>query len=419
MLYALTSSPSASSLPESDFTLSAQAVSRSFVASLAFLLYDILLTLDEEIELIWNRRKWSLFKFLYFYVRYVPFMLQLSVVFIQIHPLSTLTFSPLLLVGTEITPQLHFTSNDCSIWQIYQGCLTIVVFAPVDYILVARIYALFHSAPLVQLFISVCYVASVIAMSVGLALAVPEVTFDGICHTTNVSRKVLINGGAEVTFQTILFILTLYKFISMLREEGWVVVKAVPLLRIIIKDGIWAFFVLFTLVAAQALVYVAGREGGILYGWVLCAFSFSGYRILLNLNHIPRSRSRPQRNHCQRRSYSSPGQSNSYTPIPRTGLLRQIPQWAEYISPVSFDDWNDHYHDHDHAYAGGDENAESTHPFFTSIYNTNGIFSEGAMTGTEMEFATTPTTSGMYMGTGTGTEEIELVEVVPVSSTDR
>ncbi|KAF5372484.1 hypothetical protein D9758_005273 [Tetrapyrgos nigripes] len=214
MLYALTSSPLASSLPENDFTLSAQTVSRSFVASLAFLLYDILLTLDEEIELIWSGRKWSLFKFLYFYIRYVPFILQLFVIFFQIHPLSTLhpyilvkslkltsisfvqclcVYSPLLLVGTEITPLLHFTSKDCAIWEIYQGCLTIAVFAPVDFILVARIYALFHSTPLVQIFVSVCYVASIIAMAVGLALAVPEVTFDGICHTTNVSQKAIIN----------------------------------------------------------------------------------------------------------------------------------------------------------------------------------------------------------------------------------
>ncbi|KAF5349395.1 hypothetical protein D9758_015512 [Tetrapyrgos nigripes] len=378
MFYALTSSPSASSLPESEFTLSAQTVNRSFVASLAFLLYDILLTLDEEIELIWIRRKWSLFKFLYFYIRYVPFILQL----------------PLLLVGTEITPLLHFTSKDCAIWQIYQGCLTIAVFAPVDYILVARIYALFHSSPLVQIFVSVCYVASIIGMAVGLALAVPEVNFDEICHTTSVSEKALINVGAEVTFQTILFILTLYKFISMLREEGWVVVRAVPLLRIVIKDGIWAFFLLFTVIAVQIPVSAAGR-GGILYGWVLCAFSFSGYRILLNLNHIPRSRSRPQRTHRQRRSYSSPDRSNSYTP--RTGLLGHILQWAEYISPVSF---------------------ESSYPS-TNSYNTDGIFSEVTGTVTEMEFATTMTTSGMYTGTGTSTEEIELVDVVPVSSTGR
>ncbi|KAK7462231.1 hypothetical protein VKT23_007835 [Stygiomarasmius scandens] len=165
-------------------------------------------------------------------------------------------------------------------------------------------------------------------MFVGLALSLPDIKYDGICHTTDVPRTLLINGGAEVAFQAFLFFLTLYKFIQSLRHEGWTVLgfwtrsrsltkslslplsrsgcrimrtraegrrgnrsgSGIPIMRMIARDGTWAFFVLFGLVVAQAIVYIAG-EGGILFGWVLSSFSFCAYRILFNLNYTHHSRS--------------------------------------------------------------------------------------------------------------------------------
>ncbi|KAK7462234.1 hypothetical protein VKT23_007838 [Stygiomarasmius scandens] len=374
-----TSTSSSSGLLASEWSASARNVSRSFVASLAFLLYDILLTVDEEVELLW-KRNWSLFKFLYFYVRYVPLLLQI----------------PLVLVGTEVTPRFRFTQEDCYGWQIYQGVIAILIMAPADYILVARIYALYHTTPSIQILVSIAYVVTIILMSVGLALSLPDIKYDGICHTTDVPRTLLINGGAEVAFQTLLFLLTLFKFIQSLRQEGWSIRSfwtksrsafsrssslstslsrgrgrggrrpmgeerrrgsgggGIPIMRMIVRDGTWGFFVLFSLVAAQALVYVADEEGGILFGWVLSSFSFCAYRILLNLNHIPRRSHRlHSRSHSRHRSsytttpYISFSNSASATNS-RSRLETQTQpatmtrsQWTDYISPVSFDEWED------------------------------------------------------------------------------
>ncbi|THU91445.1 hypothetical protein K435DRAFT_863429 [Dendrothele bispora CBS 962.96] len=292
-----------STLTDSSFTLGAQATSRSFVGSLAFLLYDILLTVDQEVDLLQQRAQWSPFKFLYLYVRYVPFLLQV----------------PLLLVGTEITPRFHFDQSDCYKWEIYQGMVMALVMGPVDYILVARIYALYHAQPIIQIIVSISYIAGLTFMFLGLGLALPGLKYDKICHTLAVPNVFMFYGGGEVALQTVLFSLTLYKFIASLRQDGWRSVRGVPIMTLIVRDGTWAFFMLFGLVATQALVYLAGQDGGILYGWMLSSFSFCGYRILLNFTHLPRSR--------------------NTTTTTTSRLTTVVSQWTEHISPVSFGDW--------------------------------------------------------------------------------
>jgi len=99
----------------------AQAVNRSSVAALTFLAYDIIITIQEEVEFMWPR-PWSLMKFNYFFVRYMPMLLQI----------------PLLLVGSELTPHFHFTKHDCFIWGVYQGVLSISTPLAVDFILISR-----------------------------------------------------------------------------------------------------------------------------------------------------------------------------------------------------------------------------------------------------------------------------------------
>ncbi|THU95910.1 hypothetical protein K435DRAFT_112286 [Dendrothele bispora CBS 962.96] len=365
----LISTSSAEVLAESGWSASAQNVSRSFVASLAFLLYDILLTVDEEVGALW-KRNWSLFKFLYFYVRYVPLILQI----------------PLVLVGSEVTPRFGFTEKDCYRWQVYQGVVAIAIFAPSDYILVARIYALYHTTPAIQILVFIAYIATIILMSVGLALSLPQLKYDEICHTTSVPKTLLINGGAEVAFQTLLFLLTMYKFIRSLHLDRWSISRfcarsfegvigrggggggggnttegggGESILKTIVRDGTWAFFVLFSLVSAQALIYLADKEGGILFGWVLSSFSFCSYRILLNLNHVPRSNSYISTALFSSHSYSQSSQSRTYNSNSTTNANRgnrrtttgtgtgagvtRLSQWTEHILPVSFDEWGDGY----------------------------------------------------------------------------
>jgi len=245
----------------------AQAVNRSSIAALAFLVWDILITTDEEVKLMWPR-SWSYIKFAYFFIRYVPAMVEVSI----------------LLIGTELTPSFHFTSHDCYIWQIYQGVAVSLILTTVDTILVLRVHALYHGSVVMQWVVGLFFAIELVGMAVGLALTLPKITYDGLCLVINVPRTIIIYAAGAIVFQAVLFLVTMYKFILAIRS-GW---GDVPLIVLLTRDGTWAFCLLFFGYAGHLLLYALHNPNyaGVLYGWILTIFSFSGYRILLNLNSL-------------------------------------------------------------------------------------------------------------------------------------
>jgi len=201
-------------------------------------------------------------------VRYLPLMVQISI----------------LLIGSELTPHFHFTPHDCYIWQIYQGAAASTIIATVDTVLILRVHALYHGYPIIRRIVAVFYFLELVGMAVGLALALPGVTYDNLCLVVGVPRSLLIYAGSSIVFQFFLFGLTLYKFFQAARS-GW---GDVPLIVLLMRDGTWAFFLLFFVYVGQVGLYGLHNHAfaGVLYGWLLTAFSFSGYRILLNLNRL-------------------------------------------------------------------------------------------------------------------------------------
>ncbi|EEB99508.1 hypothetical protein MPER_00803 [Moniliophthora perniciosa FA553] len=148
-----------------------------------------------------------------------------------------------------------------------------------DFILLARIYALYFVNPRIQKLVGICYVFEISVMCVGLGLALPGIRFDEICVVTDVPTGLLFYAGATIIFQTILFGLTLYKFITGIRA-GW---GNVPIVKLLMRDGTWAFFVLFLIIVAESSLYGLENHAfaGVLYSWTLTVYAFCGYRILL------------------------------------------------------------------------------------------------------------------------------------------
>lgn len=116
--------------------------------------------------------------------------------------------SSILFVGTELTPQFHFTPHDCFIWQVWQGVSAILVVGAVDVILVLRgvsrplfsfiilmvmvVYALYAENKRVLVALGVAFVLELGAMATSLALALPGIKFDAVCTVTSVPRTILI-----------------------------------------------------------------------------------------------------------------------------------------------------------------------------------------------------------------------------------
>ncbi|KAJ7782774.1 hypothetical protein B0H16DRAFT_1709613 [Mycena metata] len=245
-----------------------QVVYASSVGALAFLAYDIIITLDDEIRLVWPK-PWGRMKFLFLFIRYIPLFVQISIV---------------VLGCPELTPQFNFTSHDCFIWQVYQGVASVLIIVAVDYVLILRVSALYHDKPTIRRVVLAAFGLEFAGMCVGLGLSLPGIQFDDLCVVTSVSTTLLIYGGASISFQTFLFSLTAIKFARAVRE-GW---GDTPLLALVMRDGTWAFLLIFAFVAAYASLYALKNHtfAGTLYGWILSVFSFAGYHVLLNLeNH--------------------------------------------------------------------------------------------------------------------------------------
>ncbi|KAF4598135.1 hypothetical protein EYR38_006531 [Pleurotus pulmonarius] len=245
----------------------ARIVNLSSAASLAFLVWDILITTDNEVELIWPK-PWSVTKFLYFHIRYVPVLVQIAITF----------------VGTEIAESFHYTTHDCYIWQVFQGVASVSIIAAVDVILILRVYALYNGHWAIRLSVGCLFFMEIVCMIVGLALAIPGIRFGPNCSTTGIPQSLIIYGAGSVLFQIILFLLTVVRFAIAVRS-GW---GRIPLVELIMRDGTWAFFVLVAIVIAEAGLFGLENHAlaGVLYGWLLTTFSFVGYRVLFNLQKV-------------------------------------------------------------------------------------------------------------------------------------
>ena len=109
------------------------------------------------------------------------------------------------------------------------------------------------------------FLIEIVGMVVGLALSLPNITYDNLClvidapHTLiiyaydfsfhivhSIHPSILIDDydasrAAAIFFQALLFAVTIYKFILAVRD-GW---GDVPLLVLLTRDGTWAFCLLF------------------------------------------------------------------------------------------------------------------------------------------------------------------------------
>ncbi|KXN91003.1 hypothetical protein AN958_03070, partial [Leucoagaricus sp. SymC.cos] len=170
------------------------------------------------------RRAWSYTKCVYFFMRYVPVMVEASI----------------LCVGTELTPRFHFTQHDCFIWQVYQAIAVTLVIIAVDTILILRVCALFENSPIIWRIVRIAFFAEVICMVSGIVLAIPKVRYNDICLVVHVPTSFAL-WLMSLLFQALLFSLTAYRSYTA-AKAGW---GSVPLVLIVIRDGTWAFLLIF------------------------------------------------------------------------------------------------------------------------------------------------------------------------------
>lgn len=241
----------------------------SAVAALSFLVWDIIITLDQEVEAIWSKPNRFYTKWLFLFVRYFAVAMQIALLF----------------VGTRLALDLHYTHADCVKWYVFQEVGTQVLIAAVEFILIVRVHALYDRSRIVTSILVFLFIAENIVMIVTLVGIVPEVGFDLICTVVHSPPRLLLFAIAFVSFETVLFLLTLFKFITALRH-GW---GRTPVLYLLVRDGTWAFILIFVTLCVNAGFYLGAGDStisSIAFPWLLSVEAFAGARLVLNLRAL-------------------------------------------------------------------------------------------------------------------------------------
>ncbi|VDB87473.1 unnamed protein product [Peniophora sp. CBMAI 1063] len=248
----------------------ALTVDYSSVAATVFLLWDIIITIGDEVGYIWPKPRTYWAKWLFLFVRYFALVLQISLLF----------------VGTRVAADLGYTHRACVIWYIYQEVAVSMLIITVEFILVIRVKALYHQNNIVAGIVYLLYLVEVVAMVVSLARAVPKVGFDSACVVTSSPIELLHFAIAYIGFEVLLFLLTVYKLVETL-YNGW---GTTPVLNVIVRDGTWAFVLIFVTLVFNAVFYLTAAKGSstaaVAYSWIISVESFAGYRILLNMQKL-------------------------------------------------------------------------------------------------------------------------------------
>ncbi|KAI0742353.1 hypothetical protein C8Q80DRAFT_1221001 [Daedaleopsis nitida] len=239
-------------------------LSYSEVACVTVLTWDVMVMLSEEVELVWMRRAWTPAKVMYFVSRYLPWLVQLA----------------LLAINVNGTTGLMFTPGQCAIWQVVQGVLLQVVVTTVDVILVTRVYALFSRNNMLLTVLGALFFAEVLALCYILGVVTPRLTYTDECYVTSSPAIFQYYWIISLMFETVLFVLTIAKFLTACRQ-GW---GMGPIMQQFVADGTWAYALIFVAMLINMMLYkyVHSTLTGICYTWLLVVLSFAGSRLVLN-----------------------------------------------------------------------------------------------------------------------------------------
>ncbi|KAA1478232.1 hypothetical protein DENSPDRAFT_661922 [Dentipellis sp. KUC8613] len=250
-------------LPERIDIAQSQAVSYSEVACVVLLTYDTLITFSDEVEYIW-KRQWTHPKVFYILARYIPLLVQLA----------------LLALNVNGSSGLHWVLVDCRKWMILQASVLQITITTVDAILLLRVYALYNRSRALMGTLIPLFLAEIVILCVVLARITPRITYNQTCFVTGIPFLFTAYWITSLVFETLLFSLTVHKFVLAVRD-GW---GRRPVMRRFVTDGTWAFTLIFLTMLVNALLYALVHTplAGICFTWLLSVLSFAGSRLLLN-----------------------------------------------------------------------------------------------------------------------------------------
>ncbi|KAK0484383.1 hypothetical protein EDD18DRAFT_709774 [Armillaria luteobubalina] len=234
-------------------------------SAIAFLIWELLITFDREVDFIWSKPRYSWIKWSFLFARYFPLLAGLA----------GRVIDSIVLYRQPIPISL----NALRIWYICQVLILHLMMLGAEIVMMARVYALYHRHRYVGGVFFLLLLGESTSVIVGLALNLPSKDFDSGDLITTSSKSFIYFGISAMISQVVILGFSLSRYI----RGDW---KGVPIVSLMIRDGTLAFAVLFFV----SMLLVVYTELGLTYStptfaWLINFISVA-VRYLLLFTHL-------------------------------------------------------------------------------------------------------------------------------------
>ncbi|KAJ7579115.1 hypothetical protein C8J56DRAFT_964860 [Mycena floridula] len=238
-------------------------VSSSSVGALWILLWDLLLTLDREVDHIWLKPPSTWVKWLFIFARYFPIAVQLcnrclEYAIFNDYPLSV---------------------NAVRIWHATQVLVVLAVTMPGEVVLMCRVYALYGRSRAILLFMCGILIGETIVVILGFLFTMPR-EFSLIIFITKIPHSFAFFALTLLVTQVIILVLSGNKYF----RSSW---GAAPLVKLLVRDGTLAFMIA-TGYSVLTIIYtfVDVPWAATNYAWLITFASITECRLILNMQGV-------------------------------------------------------------------------------------------------------------------------------------
>jgi len=180
-----------------------------------------------------------------------------------------------------LSAQQNLNAGAIRVWYTTQVIVACIVVSALDLVLMARVYALYNQQRWIGALLIFCLSSEIIITIIGLLLNLPGELFELSMLVTHLPASFAYLGIASVTSHFIILTFTLRKYI---RSP----LSTVPLVRLMMRDGTFAFLMLTifgTCVVVYTVCNIVYAVTG--YAWLLSAVSCATCRLIINMQRIP------------------------------------------------------------------------------------------------------------------------------------
>lgn len=296
----------------------AHATRYAHLASSTIVIYDHLITLGDELDLIWTG-SWSLGKALFLINRY--------------YFLFAVLFNNYGLLWANIT------DNFCHRFFQWQGWTGWFACALAEVILQMRIYALyFADGKKILILMVICFIitTSTSAAIMGIVLSQLHVasriplTNLSFCNSPDIPDYFFTFWIPVLIFESLLCALALFRGFQTFKSTGGLFTSGRHLVKVLIRDSIMYFLIMFATYLTSLLVWVVGPIDllEIPIGFTVALSCVLGNRVILNVLNVKRADQNLERNGPRGRTDAHPPDAaeGSFSPsgVPSAGHLSNV-----------------------------------------------------------------------------------------------